>query len=437
MNEGLMEKVVSLCKRRGFVYPSSEIYGGIGSCWDYGPLGVELKNNLRDCWWKAMTYCREDIVGLDASIMMHPEVWKASGHVDSFVDTMVDCKVCKARYKAEEANTGSCPKCGGGLTEARLFNLLFRTHIGSIEEESTLIYLRPETAQGIYVNFINVVNTSRKKVPFGIAQTGKAFRNEITVGNFIFRMKEFEQMEMQFFVKPETADKWFEEWKTARMSWYCSLGIDPARLRFREHGEDELAHYAKRACDVQYEFPFGWQEIEGVHNRTDFDLCRHSEHSGKDLKYFDETAGEKYFPYIIETSAGLDRILLACVVDAYREEPERIVMGFSPRIAPVKTGVYPLVKRDGMPEIARNIYLELRKHMKVFYDESGSIGRRYRRQDEAGTPFGITVDSQTLEDNTATLRSRDDMNQERIKIDRILDKMMKETVFSDEGLVKE
>jgi len=428
MNDKLMEKVVSLCKRRGFVYPSSEIYGGIGSCWDYGPLGVELKNNLRDCWWKAMTYCREDIVGLDASIMMHPEVWKASGHVDSFVDTMVDCKVCKARYKAEDANTGSCPKCGGGLTEARLFNLLFRTHIGSIEEESTLIYLRPETAQGIYVNFINVVNTSRKKVPFGIAQTGKAFRNEITVGNFIFRMKEFEQMEMQFFVKPETADGWFEEWKTARMSWYRSLGIDPARLRFREHGEDELAHYAKRACDVQYEFPFGWQEIEGVHNRTDFDLRRHSEHSGKDLKYFDETAGEKYFPYIIETSAGLDRILLACVVDAYREEPERIVMGFSPRIAPVKTGVYPLVKRDGMPEIARNIYLELRKHMKVFYDESGSIGRRYRRQDEAGTPFGITVDSRTLEDNTATLRSRDDMNQERIKIDRILDKMMKETV---------
>lgn len=417
----VMEKIVSLSKRRGFVFPSSEIYGGLASCWDYGPLGVELKNNIRNFWWRSMTQLRDDVVGLDASILMHPAVWKASGHVDSFVDEMVDCKSCKTRRKAEEITGGSCPECGGELTEGRLFNLLFRTYLGSIEDEANIVYLRPETAQGIYVNFTNVINTSRKKVPFGIAQAGKAFRNEITMGNFIFRMREFEQLEMQYFVKPGGAGDWFESWKDERMRWYHELGINPDKLRFREHGEGELAHYAERACDIQYEFPFGWQEIEGVHNRTDFDLKRHSESSGRELSYFDESAGEKYIPHIVETSAGLDRVFLACMADAYAEEPERKVLRFNPVAAPYKAGVYPLVKRDGMPEIASGICRELRKHMKVFYDESGSIGRRYRRQDEAGTPFGITVDSQTLEDETVTLRNRDDMKQSRLNISGISD----------------
>ena len=414
-----MEKIVSLSKRRGFVFPSSEIYGGLASCWDYGPLGVEIKNNIRDFWWRSMTQFRDDVVGLDASILMHSDVWKASGHVDSFVDTMVDCKICRMRCKAEEITSGACPECGGEITEGRLFNLLFRTYLGAIEEDANIVYLRPETAQGIYVNFINVVNTSRKKVPFGIAQAGKAFRNEITMGNFIFRMREFEQLEMQYFVKPGSAGEWFETWKRERMRWYRELGVNLDKLRFREHEKDELAHYAERACDIQYEFPFGWQEIEGIHNRADFDLKRHSESSGKELSYFDEAAGEKYIPHIVETSAGLDRVFLCCMADAYVEEPERKVLKFTPRIAPYKAGIYPLVKRDGMPEIARKIYTDLRKHMKVFYDEAGSIGRRYRRQDEAGTPFGITVDSQTLEDETVTLRNRDDMKQSRLKMHEV------------------
>ncbi len=419
MANDIMEKIVSLCKRRGYVYPSSEIYGGINSCWDYGPLGAELKNNIRRFWWKSMTYFRDDIEGLDASIIMHPRVWEASGHVDGFTDAMVDCRKCKLRFRVDEVSGKSCPDCGGELTEARLFNLMFRTHIGPVEDDASIAYLRPETAQGIYVNFLNVLNTSRRKVPFGIAQIGKAFRNEVTPGNFIFRMREFEQMEMQYFVKPETAQEWLETWRKERMQWYVKLGIKAEKLRFHEHTEDELPHYASRAFDIQYEFPFGWKELEGIHNRTDYDLKNHSKSSGKDLEYFDDSTGERFIPYIVETSAGVDRTLLTCLVDAFEEEENRVVLRLSPEIAPVKVGIFPLVKRDGMPEIAKKIAAQLRRHMKVFYDEGGSVGRRYRRQDEVGTPFCVTVDAQTIEDDTVTLRNRDDMKQVRLKVSEL------------------
>lgn len=423
MANDVMEKIVSLCKRRGYIYPSSEIYGGINSCWDYGPLGVELKKNIKEFWWKSMTYYRDDIEGLDASIIMHPMVWKASGHVDGFTDAMVDCKDCKLRFREDELDGKSCPECGGELTEARLFNLMFKTHIGAVEEEASTIYLRPETAQGIYVNFQNVLNSSRRKIPFGIAQIGKAFRNEITPKNFIFRMREFEQMEMQYFVKPESAEEWFETWRKERMQWYVDLGIREDRLRFHEHTKDELPHYASKAYDIQYQFPFGWEEIEGIHNRTDYDLKNHSKFSGKDLEYFDDSEGKKFIPHVIEVSAGADRTLLACLTDAYDEEEDRVVLRLLPKIAPIKVGIFPLVKRDGMPEVATKITQELRRHMKVFYDESGSIGRRYRRQDEIGTPFGVTVDAQTLTDDTVTLRSRDDMKQVRLRISELAQKL--------------
>lgn len=423
MANDVMEKIVSLCKRRGYIYPSSEIYGGINSCWDYGPLGVELKKNIKEFWWKSMTYYRDDIEGLDASIIMHPMVWKASGHVDGFTDAMVDCKDCKLRFREDELDGKSCPECGGELTEARLFNLMFKTHIGAVEEEASTIYLRPETAQGIYVNFQNVLNSSRRKIPFGIAQIGKAFRNEITPKNFIFRMREFEQMEMQYFVKPESAEEWFETWRKERMQWYVDLGIREDRLHFHEHTKDELPHYASKAYDIQYQFPFGWEEIEGIHNRTDYDLKNHSKFSGKDLEYFDDSEGKKFIPHVIEVSAGADRTLLACLTDAYDEEEDRVVLRLLPKIAPIKVGIFPLVKRDGMPEVATKITQELRRHMKVFYDESGSIGRRYRRQDEIGTPFGVTVDAQTLTDDTVTLRSRDDMKQVRLRISELAQKL--------------
>ena len=421
-----MNKIVSLCKRRGFIFQSSEIYGGLDSCYDYGPLGVELKRNIKDFWWRSMTQVRDDIVGIDAAILMHPKVWEASGHVAGFTDPMVDCKNCKRRFRADEEGLGDkCPVCGGELTEARQFNLMFKTFMGPVEEDAAIVYLRPETAQGIYVNYLNVMQSARKKIPFGIAQIGKAFRNEITPRNFIFRTREFEQMEMQFFVKPGTDQEWFEYWKEQRIQWYDELGIKKENLRFHEHGPDELAHYAAAAFDIEYQFPFGWKELEGIHNRTDFDLKRHAEYSGKDLSYFDDATRERYIPYIIETSAGCDRTLLTCLVDAYEEEEvqgdTRVVLRLSPRIAPVKAGVFPLVKRDGMPEIARNLTKELKKHFVAFYDESGAIGRRYRRQDEAGTPFCITVDSQTLEDQTVTVRERDSMNQERVAQDRLLE----------------
>ncbi len=417
----LMDKLSSLAKRRGFIFQSSEIYGGLNSCYDYGPLGIELKKNIKELWWKSLVYEREDIEGVDSSILMHPRIWEASGHVEGFTDPMVDCKVCKMRWRADQVGENNrCPNCGGELTEPRMFNLMFKTFMGPVEDAAHIVFLRPETAQGIYVNFHNIKEASRQKVPFGIAQIGKAFRNEITPGNFIFRTREFEQMEMQFFVKPGEDEEWFQYWKQQRIEWFDRLGVRKEKLRFNQHGEDELAHYAKAAFDIEYEFSFGWSEIEGIHNRTDFDLKRHQEYSNKDLRYYDQEAGEKFIPYVIETSTGVDRLMLTVLADAYEEEEERVVLHLKPQIAPVKAAVFPLVKKDGMPEIARNIVDDLRQDFKVFYDESGSVGRRYRRQDEAGTPFCITVDSQTLEDDSVTIRERDSMEQIRVGKDQIL-----------------
>jgi glycyl-tRNA synthetase len=427
-----MDKLVSLCKRRGYIFPSSEIYGGLSSCWDYGPLGAELKRNLKTYWWEAMTARRDDIEGLDAAILMHPKVWETSGHVAEFNDPMVDCKVCKARFRADKLAEARCPmkpsksplECGGELTEARNFNLMFKTHMGPMEDSSSVVYMRPETAQGIYVNFLNVKNSSRQKIPFGIAQIGKAFRNEITPGNFIFRTREFEQMEMQYFIHPSEDAKWMEYWREQRWQWYSGLGINMNKLRWREHAHDELAHYAKAAWDIEYEYPFGWQELEGVHNRTDFDLRRHMEESGKDLRYQDERFAEKFIPYIVETSAGCDRTLLTILVDAYDEAEvkgeKRVFLHLSPKVAPIKVAVFPLVKKEGMPEYAEKVYHELKKRFKVFYDESGAVGRRYARMDEAGTPYCVTVDGQTLQDDTMTLRERDSMEQTRMKTSEVM-----------------
>jgi glycyl-tRNA synthetase len=424
--ETIMDRMVSLCKRRGFVFPSSEIYGGLGSTWDYGPLGAELKRNVKDAWWGAMVHQRDDVEGLDAAILMHPRVWETSGHVTHFTDPLVDCKTCKARFRADDLQACRCPQkpsktpleCGGELTDPRPFNLMYKTFMGPVEDSTAVIYMRPETAQGIYVNFLNVMGPSRQKIPFGIAQIGKAFRNEITPGNFIFRTREFEQMEMQFFVKPGDDDTWFEYWREQRWQWYLDLGIRAEKLRWHEHGSDELAHYARAAYDIEYEFPFGWKELEGVHNRTDFDLSRHAEATGKDLSVFDEESKDKFIPFIIETSAGCDRTILTVLVDAYAEEEvrgdKRVVLRFHPRLAPYKVAVFPLVKRDGMPEVALKIAADLRRDFKVFYDDKGAVGRRYRRQDEVGTPFAITVDSDTLQDQTVTLRDRDSMEQIRL-----------------------
>jgi len=425
--DNVMEKIVSLCKRRGFVFQSSEIYGGINSCWDYGPLGVELKRNIKDYWWRCMTQLRNDVVGIDASIIMHPRVWETSGHVAGFVDPLVDCRKCKQRFKADQLKENKCPECGGELTSARQFNLMFKTHLGPVEDDASIAYLRPETAQGIYVNFLNVLGPSRQKIPFGIAQIGKAFRNEISPGNFVFRSREFEQMEMQYFVHPKEDVKWLEYWKNERMNWYLGLGVREENLKLHQHTKKELAFYAKDAFDIEYNFPFGWQEIEGIHNRTDFDLSRHSQATGKDLSYFDDQTKEKYIPYIIETSAGVDRSLLVFLVDAYYEEEvkgeKRVALRLDPKIAPIKAAILPLVKRDNMPEIAQDIYKKLKPHFNVFYDEGGAVGRRYRRQDEIGTPFCITIDSQTLQDNTVTLRERDSMEQVRVKIDDLREEL--------------
>ena len=427
--KNLMDKLVSLCKRRGFIFQSSEIYGGLNSCYDYGPLGVELKRNLKDFWWKAMVQTRDDIEGLDASILMHPRVWEASGHVANFTDPMVDCTVCKKRFRADALNPEKpkqCPHCGSkdALTEARNFNLMFKTFMGPVEEQANVVYMRPETAQGIYVNVYNVMQAARQKIPFGIAQIGKAFRNEITPGNFTFRTREFEQMEMQFFVKPGTDMQWFEYWKEQRINWYDELGIRKSKLHFHEHTPEERAFYAAAAFDIEYEFPFGWKELEGIHNRTNYDLSKHQEFSGKDLSYFDDQTREKFVPYIVETSAGCDRTLLTTLVDAYDEDvvegEARTVLHLSPRIAPIKAGIFPLVKKGGMPEAAEKIYHELKKHFHVFYDDGGAIGRRYRRMDEAGTPFGITIDGETIENQTVTVRDRDTLAQERVASDKLL-----------------
>ncbi len=423
-----MDKLVSLCKRRGFVFQSSEIYGGLSSAWDYGPLGIELKNRIQSFWWREMTQLHDNIVGLDASILMHPRVWEASGHVENFTDPLVDCKRCKLRFRADQIPEENlekleCPKCGGQLTEPRNFNLMFKTHIGPVEDDGSAVFLRPETAQGIYVNFRNVLQSSRQKIPFGIAQVGKVFRNEITTKNFTFRTCEFEQMEMQYFIHPSEDLKWFDFWKQTRIDYYEKLGIRSGKLRFHRHSADELAHYCRDAYDIQYEYPFGWQELEGIHNRTDYDLKRHSDYSGKDLSYLDEVSRERYIPYIIETSVGLTRTVLIVLLDAYDEEQvegeKRVVLRLHPRLAPVTVGVFPLVKKDGLADMAREIAQSLKEEFTTFYDQGGAIGRRYRRQDEIGTPFCVTVDYQTKEDNTVTVRFRDSMEQTRIRVDEL------------------
>ncbi|MHC4605529.1 MAG: glycine--tRNA ligase [Planctomycetota bacterium] len=458
-----MEKLVSLCKRRGFVFPSSEIYGGTASTWDYGPLGVELKRNVKDLWWRDNVQRRHDMVGLDAAIMMNPSVWEASGHVDHFSDPMVDCRACKKRFRADkldgdpwvhyckakkdnkfEVPPGEpcnhcgekrtlCPVCGKGtLTEPRQFNLMLSTRKGAVEEEAALIYLRPETAQGIFVNFENVLQTSRKKLPFGIAQLGKAFRNEITPGNFIFRTIEFEQMEIEFFVTPGTDEEWHQKWIDERFAWYKRYGIREENLRLREHGPDELAHYAKRCVDVEYRFPMGWDELEGIANRADFDLRKHAEHCGKTLEYFDPGTKEKVVPFVIEPSAGADRSALVFLLDAYHEEEvrkqKRVVLRFHPEVAPIKIAVLPLLKK--MPKIvatAKEICDRLNERHVSVYDDTAAIGKLYRRQDEVGTPFCVTVDVQTVgdpdkgqePDHRVTVRDRDTMDQIRVPVDAL------------------
>ncbi len=424
-----MSDLVGLCKRRGFIFQSSEVYGGLASCWDYGPLGVELKRNLKDRWWKSMTF-RDDVDGIDASILMHPKVWKASGHIDGFSDPLVDCKNCKERYREDNIDTTkACPKCGakGSFTESRDFNLMFKTQMGPVEDTSSTVYLRPETAQGIFVNFLNIQSTMRRKLPFGIAQIGKAFRNEITPGNFIFRTREFEQMEMQYFVKPGSQMKFMEEWKETRWKWHLGNGLREKNLKWEPHGEKNLAHYADAATDIEYKFPMGWGEMEGIHSRTDFDLKKHQEHSGKNLLYTDQADGnKKYLPYVIETSVGCDRSLLAILCDAYRlenkgEKDERVVMKFHPSLAPIKVAILPLVKKGGLAELAATIYRDLQVDYKSEYDVSGSIGKRYRRQDEIGTPFCVTIDFDSLEDQSVTIRDRDSMEQTRVSISKLKD----------------
>jgi len=499
-----------LCKRRGFIFQSSEIYGGINGFWDYGPLGVELKRNLKEAWWQDVVQRRDDMVGLDCSIIMNPKVWEASGHVVNFNDPLVDCKQCKARFRADKVFTVAivnkqeyeeaanrvrerggtavqviegllaaqeakrivvgveaenheqarllaerslsntmlrklgreyivcldeptqklCPNCGGQLTDARKFNMMFKTFVGAMEDSSAVAYLRPETAQGIFANYKNVLDTQRLKVPFGIAQVGKSFRNEINPRNYTFRSREFEQMEIEFFCHPKEADQWYEYWRKARFEWYVGLGMRSSKLRLRDHEKSELAHYARACADIEYEFPFGISELEGVANRTDFDLSQHAKFSGKDMAYFDDETKERFIPYVIEPSGGVDRGTLAFLCEAYCEDtapdengkPQaRTVMKFHPRLAPIKVALFPLVKKEGMPEIAHKLHEECKKAgLASFYDEKGAVGRRYRRQDEAGTPFCVTVDGQTLQDQTVTVRDRDSLKQERIATDKVV-----------------
>ncbi len=490
-HEQLMEKIVALSKRRGFIFQSSEIYGGINGFWDYGPLGVELKRNIKDVWWHDMVRRRNDMVGLDSAIIMNPKVWEASGHVVSFNDPLVDCTGCRARYRADQiftvvaaeadnellaagveandeqhareqataaansktrrrikqrgddlswavfrADQGGdgrpalCPNCNAELTAARKFNMMFKTFVGAMEDSSAVAYLRPETAQGIFANYKNVLDTSRMRLPFGIAQIGKSFRNEINPRNYIFRSREFEQMEIEFFCHASGADQWYRYWRDARFQWYVDLGLTSSKLRLRDHDQDELAHYAASCADVEYEFPFGVSELEGVANRTDYDLSRHQEFSGRDMSYYDDQTKERFIPYVIEPSGGVDRAALAFLCEAYTEDqapdehgnPQpRTVMKFHPRLAPIKLAVFPLVKREGMPELAQRIYDEATgSGLSAFYDEKGAVGRRYRRQDEAGTPFCATVDGQSLEDNTVTVRDRDTLEQIRLPADEVV-----------------
>ena len=431
-----MEKIVALCKRRGFIFPSSEIYGGIGSSYDYGHYGVLLKNNIKERWWHALLRERDDVVALDSAIIQHPRTWEASGHIAGFTDPLVDCRTCKLRFRAdklEDARCGRKPSLHPGegpdcdLTEARNFNLMFKTTVGPVQDEGATVYLRPETAQGIFLNFRHYLQFARKKPPFGIAQIGKSFRNEITPGNFIFRMREFEQMEMEFFVPPDQADRWYEFWKQARYDWYVKLGIRANHLRLRAHEASELSHYSSATSDVEYRYPIGWQELEGIANRGNFDLTQHAEYSHQNLEYVDSATGERYLPYVIEPAAGADRATLAFLCDAYDEDEidgdTRTVLRLHPLLAPVKAAVLPLVKKDGQPELAREVVDLLRERMQVEYDESGAIGRRYRRQDEIGTPWSVTIDHQSLEDRTVTIRDRDSLAQERIAIDALGDEL--------------
>ena len=421
----LMDKVVNLTKRRGFVFPSSEIYGGFRSTYDYGPLGVLLKRNVMEAWWRSMVQLRDDIVGLDSAILMTPKVWEASGHLATFTDPLVDCRKCKERWREDQIE-GVCPNCGStDLTEARPFNLMFKTFVGPVEDEGSVAYLRPETAQGIFVNFMNVLQTSRKKPPFGIAQQGKSFRNEITPGNFIFRTREFEQMEMEFFVPPDEGPKWFEYWCQERLRWYIDLGIPEDLLRMRQHDAEELSHYSSGTADVEFLFPFGWGELEGVANRGDYDLTQHAKFSGERLEYFDQASGERYVPHVIEPAAGVGRSMMAFLLAAYDEDvvndETRTVLRLHPRLAPYKVAVLPLSKKDTLTPTAREVLSILQPHFSTDYDETQAIGRRYRRQDEIGTPYCVTIDFETLEDRAVTVRDRDSLAQDRISIDKVVD----------------
>ncbi|MDQ3507111.1 MAG: glycine--tRNA ligase [Actinomycetota bacterium] len=448
-----MEKIVSFCKRRGFIFQSSEIYGGIRSSYDYGPLGVEMKKNVKDEWWRNTVHMRDDVVGLDAAIIMHPRVWEASGHIGTFNDMLVESRTSGKRYRADHLIEGATeidaeglsaeemtkiirederikdPADGGrDFTEVRPFNLMFETYTGPVKSEENVAYLRPETAQGIFTNFKNVLDTSRVKVPFGIAQIGKSFRNEITPGNFIFRTREFEQMEMEFFVEPGTDEEWHEYWLEQRWKWYLSLGINPENLRRYEHPKEKLSHYSKRTVDVEYNFPFaGWSELEGIANRTDYDLKRHTEFSGQRLEYFDQPNNRSYVPYTIEPAGGPDRMMLAFLVDAYTEEEtegeSRVVLKLHPRLAPIKAAVFPLSKKEPVSTVARELYDDLKGDYRISYDDGGSIGRRYRRQDEAGTPFCVTVDFETMDDKKVTIRDRDTMEQERVPIEAVRERL--------------
>jgi len=431
-----VDKLVSLCKRRGFIYPSSSIYGGISGCWDFGPLGVELKRNVKEDWWYVFVRQRDDMVGLDASILMHPSVWAASGHVEQFHDLLVDCKECKHRFREDHLEGDRCPDCGGELTEPKAFNSMLKTRLGVSDETAIDTYLRPETCQSIFVDFKDVYSTSRMKIPFGIAQMGKSFRNEVNPRNFIFRSREFEQMEIEFFCKEEEEAQWFDHWMAAVWQWYLDIGLPEDKLRWFEHPKEQLSHYSKRTADVEYDFPFGWGELQGVANRGTYDLTQHAEHSGKDLSFFDPQAKERFVPTVIEPSAGVDRTCLAVLCAAYDEDEiggeKRVVMRFHPRMAPIKAAVLPLVKKDGLADMARDFEKRLRKRFSTFYDQGGAIGRRYRRMDEIGTPFCITLDYDTKEDETVTVRERDSTEQVRMKLDEVADHVARRCSFERE-----
>ena len=415
-----MEKLVSLCQRRGFIFPSSDIYGGLSGCWDYGPIGLELKRNIKDAWWRSIVQERDDVVGIDTSILMNTSVWEASGHLTQFSDPLVECRDCKKRWKADDLVENKCPACGGELTEQRMFNTMFKTFIGPVEEEAAVVYLRPETCQGIFVNFQNVLNTSRKRLPFGIAQIGKSFRNEITTGNFIFRVREFEQMELEYFIKPGTDKQWFDYWVGERFDWYTGLGIKKENLRLAPHPKEKLAHYSRACTDIEYLYPMGWSELEGIADRGDFDLTQHMKYSGKSMTYLDEETKEHLTPQVIEPSAGVDRSVLAVMCDAYDEEivrdEQRVLFHFKPEVAPIKVAILPLSRKENLAALSKEVFDEIRPCCMTQYDDTQSIGRRYRRQDELGTPYCVTIDFDSLEDKQATIRERDTMSQIRVPI---------------------